>query len=97
VDLFGDSAAEAFALAAPLVAWLHAREPVSLRTLSLDLRKRRLLATAEVPGDRPRVISFDERTDAASVQELVTLAEPLVAKLAERARERIEARGQRGA
>jgi hypothetical protein len=92
VDLFGDAASEAFALAAPLVGWLQAREPLTLRTLSIDLRKRRVLATAEVADARPRVISIDERTDAASVDALVALATPLLLRLGELAAARLEAR-----
>jgi hypothetical protein len=94
VDLFGEAAGEAFALAAPVLAWLAAREPVTMRTLGVDLAKRRLLGTVEVPGERPRVIAIDERTDPTSVAELLALATPLVARLGELAAERLEARGR---
>ena len=94
VDLFADAAREAFALAAPVLGWLEAREPVTMRTLGVDLAKRRLLGTVEVPGERPRVIAIDERTDPASVAELLALAAPLVARLGELAAERLEARGR---
>ncbi len=93
VDLIGEEAREAFVLAAPLLGWLNAREPVTMRTLGIDLRKRRFLGTAEDPGSRPRVIGIDERTDPASVSELLRLAGPLVARLEELAAARIAARG----
>ena len=94
VDLFGEEASESFALAAPLVGWLDAREPISpLRTLSLDLRKHRLLVTVDVPGDRPRVVAIDERSAPAAIQELESLAAPLVTRLGELAAARIAARG----
>ena len=94
VDLFGEGAREAFALAAPILAWLDAREPVTMRTLGIDLQRRRFLGTAEDPGSRPRVIVIDGRTEPASVAALLGLAEPLVARLGELAAERLEARGR---
>jgi hypothetical protein len=100
VDLFGDGALEAFALARPILAWLEAREPVTMRTLGVDLQKRRFLGTAEEPGSRPRVIAIDERSDPTSVAALLGLAAPLVARLEELAADRLEARrssGDRGA
>jgi hypothetical protein len=93
VDLFGDAAGEAFALAAPILGWLVAREPVTMRTLGVDLVKRRLLGTAETTGDRPRVIAIDERTDPTSVAALIGLAGPLVSRLEELAAARLTARG----
>ena len=95
VDLFGQDAREAFALARPILGWLEAREPVTMRTLGVDLRKRRFLGTAEDPGNRPRVIAIDERTDPVSVATLLGLAGPVVARLEELAADRIEARGDK--
>jgi hypothetical protein len=92
VDLFGEAAAEAFALAAPILGWLVAREPVTMRTLGVDLVKRRLLGTAETPGERPRVIAIDDRTDPTSVAALLDLAGPLVTRLGELAAARLAAR-----
>ena len=97
VDLFGEAALEAFALARPLLGWIEAREPVAMRTLGVDLRKRRFLGTVESPGDRPRVIAIDERSDPAAVAALIDLAAPLVARLGELAADRLEARGRREA
>jgi len=68
VDLVLDEAEAVFALARPLLAWLEAREPVRVRSLSLDVRRRRLLVTLDVdPGaeGRPRVLKIDPGVDAA--------------------------------
>lgn len=60
VDLRGEAATAVLALAAPLRAWLEAREPgIALRSLSVDLAKQRVLVTLDQPGDRPRVLRFD--------------------------------------
>ncbi len=86
VDLRGEDARGALALAAPIVAWLVAREPVRVRSLSIDIGKRRILVTYVDPdgGDaqRPRVLRVDERFDAPSASALIELAAPLVARLA---------------
>jgi hypothetical protein len=97
VDLFGASAEEAFALARPILGWLEAREPVAMRTLGIDLVKRRFLGTAEVPGTRPRVIAIDERGDPASVAALLELARPLVTRLEELAAAQLVVRRGRDA
>jgi hypothetical protein len=60
VDLRGDAARAILAAAAPIRAWLEAREPgVALRSLSIDRGKQRVLVTIEQDGDRPRVLRFD--------------------------------------
>ena len=97
VDILGQDALDVFALAQPILDWLEAREAGTVRTLGVDLRKRRFLGTAESPGNRPRVIAIDERTDAASVAALLALISPVVSRLAELAAARIEARGPRDA
>jgi hypothetical protein len=98
VDLLGPDAREVFALAEPILGWLQARESVTMRTLGVDLRKRRFLGTAEGPGGaRPRVIAIDEQTDAASVEALLRLVEPVTQRLGELAAERLAARGPRNA
>jgi hypothetical protein len=91
VDLHGEAAREAFDAARPLVAWLEAREPVTLRALALDLKKRRVLVSLEEPG-KPRVLKIDEASDPASVAELLALAEPLLRVVAKHAAERLSAR-----
>jgi hypothetical protein len=96
VDLRGDDAREIFALAAPIVAWLTLREPVQMRTLSMDRQKRRLLVTAhaELPGERPRVIRIDEQSDPSSIADLLALAEPLVRRLGELAADALAKRAR---
>jgi hypothetical protein len=95
VDLFGEAAREAFALAAPLLAWIEAREPAKMRTLGVDLRKRRFLGTVEDTGNRPRVIAIDARSEGGA-ETLIDLAGPLIDRLGELAAERIAARGGSG-
>jgi hypothetical protein len=92
VDLVGDDAREAFALAAPVLAWLEAREPVRVRSLSLDVARGRLLVTLEADGDRPRVVKIDPRIDAGSSAEIVALAAPLLRRLGEIAAAKIALR-----
>jgi hypothetical protein len=82
VDLVGDETTEAFALAAPLLAWLVAREPVRVRSLSLDVQRRRLLVTVEATP-RPRVVKIDPGLDPSASTELVALAGPLLRRLGE--------------
>ena len=93
VDLVGAQAAEVVALAGPLLAWLVAREPVRVRTLSLDVGRRRLLATL-VAEPRPRVVKIDPGIDPGASAQLVALSEPLLDRLGELAREALAARGQ---
>ncbi|HEY1694303.1 MAG TPA: hypothetical protein VGG39_19170 [Polyangiaceae bacterium] len=77
VDLLGDEADAAFALARPILAWLEAREPVRVRSLSFDVGRRRLLVTIEeIP--RPRVVKIDPGIDAGACDDLLRLAGPLL-------------------
>lgn len=92
VDLRGEDAARAIAAAAPVEAWLVAREPgIVLRSLSVDRGKMRVLVTLEPasPGERPRVVRFDaphagEIVDAAREAERV-IADACAIKIAARA------------
>lgn len=61
VDLRGAEADRAIAAAAPIEAWLSAREPgIVMRSLSVDRARSRVLVTLEPgPGSRPRVLRFD--------------------------------------
>ncbi len=97
VDVVGDDTAPLFALAAPIRAWLEAREPVRIRSLSLDVARGRLLVTLEADpglGGRPRVVQIDPRVDAGASAELLRLASPLLRRLGEVAREKLAARGR---
>jgi hypothetical protein len=100
VDLVGAEADDVFPLARPLLAWLEAREPVRVRSLSLDLARRRLLVTLEAGAardggvERPRVVKIDPGVDAASSDELVGLAVPIVRRLGELALGKLAARGE---
>jgi hypothetical protein len=94
VDLVGDETAPAFALAAPVLAWLAAREPVRVRSLSLDVERRRLLVTVEAEP-RPRVVKIDPGVDAGASAEIVALAGPLLRRLGEVAGEKLAARAAR--
>jgi len=100
VDLVLDEADAVLALARPLLSWLEAREPVRVRSLSLDVGRRRLLVTLEpVPGvdRRPRVVKLDPGVDPSSngwTEELVGLAAPLIRRLAEIVPSKLAARGQ---
>jgi hypothetical protein len=81
VDLRGDEARAILALAGPFRAWLDAREPgVVLRSLSVDVRARRVLVTLEPSGadQRPRVV----RIDPPHGEELVVAAAGLEGALA---------------
>lgn len=68
VDVRGEEARAILEAAAPVKAWLEAREPdVVLRSLSASRGKSggeapRVLVTLEanVPGERPRVIRFED-------------------------------------
>ena len=88
VDLVLGEADALLALARPLLAWLEAREPVRVRSLSLDVGRRRLLVTVDpgvaVAGGRPRVVKIDPGVDPganAAGDELVALAGPLLRRL----------------
>jgi hypothetical protein len=98
VDLIGGEADAIVALARPLVAWLEAREPVRVRSLSLDVGRRRLLATLAPEGatgaGRPRVVKIDPGIDSSSSDELVGLAAPVIRRLGEIVPAKLAARGQ---
>jgi hypothetical protein len=97
VDLVLHEAEAVLALARPLLAWLEAREPVRVRSLSLDVGRRRLLVTLDVgPGaeGRPRVLKINPGIDASSSDELVGLAGPLLRHLGEVAVSKLAARGK---
>lgn len=100
VDVRGARAQELFALAAPAVDWLLARQPgVALRALLLDLGSRRVLvsfddahAAAAPTGTRPpppMVLRIEARDSA----ELLARAAPLVARVTELAAEALANRG----
>lgn len=77
VDLLGDEARTVIARAAPMLAWLRAREPdVDLRSLSVDLRKQRVLVTAG-DGAKPRVIRIDPPASIELIDEARTLLDHL--------------------
>ena len=61
VDLRGLGAQEVFALSAPIFSWLLARAPLAtVRSVSFDMRARRVLAALDVPGsDKPAVLRVD--------------------------------------
>jgi hypothetical protein len=93
VDLRGAEAEAVLDLAAPLRAWIDAREPgAALRSLSVDMKRGRVLLTLAsiTPIDpRPRVVRFDpphsEELLASAPRLLAALASASLAKL--RARE----------
>ena len=93
VDLVGDEAAAAFVLAAPILAWLQAREPVRVRSLSFDVGRRRLLVTVEAQP-RPRVVRIDPAVDASACSELLSLAAPLLRHLGAMALTKLASRAQ---
>jgi len=90
VDLVGAEAAVAMGVAAPIVAWLQERETVIVRTLSLDVSRRRLLVTIEAEP-RPRVVRIDPRIASASA-EIIERAAPLLRHLGAVARGKLAAR-----
>jgi hypothetical protein len=74
VDLLGEDARDVIARAEPILAWLRAREPdVDVRSLSIDVRRQRVLVTAG-GGAKPRVI----RIDPPASLELIDEARPLM-------------------
>lgn len=96
VDVRGEAARAILVAAAPVTAWLEAREPgVVLRTMSISRGKRgdeapRVLVTLEstAQGERPRVLRFEaphaeEITEAAKASEAL-VEEACVAALARR-------------
>jgi hypothetical protein len=91
IDLTGDEAAEAIARAEPVIAWLQAREPVRLRTLSLDIDRARLLVTVEA-APRPRVIRIDPKIDWRASAEILERAAPLLGHLGSVARAKLRSR-----
>jgi hypothetical protein len=93
VDLVGAETDAAFSLAAPLLGWLEAREPVRVRSLSLDVGRRRLLVTVEAEP-RPRVVKIDPGIDPGASDELVALAAPLLLHLGEVVVGKLAARGK---
>jgi hypothetical protein len=91
VDLVGEDAAAVFPLARPVLAWLEAREPVRVRSLSFDVDRRRLLVTVEAEP-RPRVVKIDPGVDAGASDELLALARPLLECLGQLAAAKLAAR-----
>ena len=89
VDLLGESAEDAFRLAAPLLAALAAFEPgIAVRSLAVDLDRPRLTATLHAEG-RPRVIRIDA---GPALTRLLGETPALVAYLAEAAGRAVDAR-----
>ena len=93
VDLVGAEAATAIGVAAPIVAWLQQREPILLRTLSLDVPRGRLLVTIE-GKPRPRVVRVDPRIDASASAEILERAAPLLRHLGGVVRDKLAARAR---
>ena len=91
VDLVGAEAAAAIGVAAPIVAWLQQREPILVRTLSLDVPRGRLLVTIE-KQPRPRVVRIDPSVDASASAEILERAAPLLRYLGDVARDKLAAR-----
>jgi hypothetical protein len=91
VDLVGAEATTAIGIAVPIVAWLQEREPVLVRTLSLDVARARLLVTVE-EKPRPRVVRIDPRIDASASAEILERAAPLLRHLGGIARDKLAAR-----
>jgi hypothetical protein len=91
VDLVGAEAAAAIGVAAPIVAWLQQREPIVVRTLSLDVPRGRLLVTIE-GKPRPRVVRIDPSLDASASAEILERAAPLLRHLGGVAWDKLAAR-----
>lgn len=93
VDVVGDAAAPLLEGAAPMIAWVRAREPGAVvRSLSLDVARRRVLLTYVPAGAPPDMRPHVLRVDAPLSNELVDLAGPLMKSLGELARVRLAAR-----
>jgi hypothetical protein len=92
VDLLGDDAARAFALAAPMEAWLRAREPgLTLRSLGTDLVQGRVLVSFDDPhGVTEKPVAL--RIVAPDSSALLDAAQELVAFLERMARDRLTKR-----
>lgn len=94
VDVRTEDAKRCFDLAKEMVAWLLARQPsVTLRALSVDFAKRRVLVSfedAHALGATPRPMVL--RIDPPESNELLERAAPLVAHLTELARVALEKR-----
>jgi hypothetical protein len=91
VDLRGAEARAILELAAPIRAWLEAREPgVVLRSLSVDRERPRVLVTLEAEP-RPRVL----RLDPPYANEIVDLAIELERSLGEACDAKLRARASR--
>jgi hypothetical protein len=89
VDLYGETAREAFAHAAPLLTWVAEREAgLPLRSMSIDLFAARALMTFDVEGGKPVVV----RVVAPESTDLLERAKPVVAYLEARAQEVIAQR-----
>ncbi len=88
VDVRGEDAKRCFELAKEMVAWLLARQPsVTLRALSVDFAKRRVLVSfedAHALGAAPRPMVL--RIEPPESNELIERAAPLIAHLAHLAR-----------
>jgi hypothetical protein len=97
VDLLGAEADAVFARARPLLAWLEAREPVRVRTLSLDVGRRRLLVTLDaegIGGSGKRVVKIDPGVDPVSSDELVALAAGVLEHLGQAVAGKLAERGK---
>lgn len=66
VDLRGPSAQEVFELCEPVFSWLLVHAPrATVRSVSFDMRSRRVLATLDVPGsDKPAVLRVEGEESA---------------------------------
>lgn len=88
VDVRGAEATRCFALAKDMIAWLLSRQPsVTLRALSVDFAKRRVLVSfedAHALGDAPRPMVL--RIEPPESTELIERAAPLTSHLVTLAR-----------
>lgn len=93
MDVRGEAAAALFALAAPMEAWLRAREPgLLLRSLGADLDAGRVLVSFDDPhGAANKPVAL--RIVAPDSGPLLDAAKPLVAALGAIAMRALEARG----
>ena len=79
VDLLGVAAEEVIALAAGMFAWVSEREPgMSVRSMSVDLERGRVLMTFDAGATRPIVL----RVDPPASVDLLSRGEPLATALA---------------
>ena len=95
VDLRGERAREAFDAAVPMLERLAELEPgIRVRSLSLNLERRRLLATLEptTPETDPRyrVVRLDE---GAVLDRVLDAAAPVITLLGERVADALQRRG----